>query len=162
VILAEAAGFGATNDAFHITAPDPSGEAGARCMELAMSDAGLKPLEIGYINAHGTSTEMNDRIETAIIKKALGERARLTPVSSTKSMTGHMIGAAGAVEFIFTALAVKDGILPPTINLDDPDPQCDLDYVPLRARKADVGAALSNSFGFGGHNACLAVRKFTV
>lgn len=159
-IIAEAAGYGATDDAYHVTAPDPSGEAGARCMELAMSDAGLKPGEVGYINAHGTSTEMNDRIETAIIKKALGEAARRVAVSSTKSVTGHMIGASGAVEFIFSALALKNGVLPPTMNLDDPDPVCDLDYVPNCARNAEIKAALSNSFGFGGHNACLALRKF--
>ncbi|MFA6584449.1 MAG: beta-ketoacyl-ACP synthase II [Elusimicrobiaceae bacterium] len=159
-ILAEAAGYGATNDAYHITAPDPSGDAGTRCMELAMRDAGLLPADIGYINAHGTSTPMNDAIETTIIKKALGEHVLRVAVSSTKSVTGHMIGAAGAVGFIFSALAVKNGILPPTINLDDPDPACDLDYVPNHSRKADINAALCNSFGFGGHNACLAVRKY--
>lgn len=159
-ILAEAAGYGATDDAFHITAPDPSGEAGARCMELAMRDAGLLPGEIGYINAHGTSTGMNDPIETAIIKKALGEHAKRVAISSTKSVTGHMIGAAGAVGYIFSALAIKNGVLPPTINLDDPDPACDLDYVPNHSRTAAIDAALCNSFGFGGHNACLAVRKY--
>ncbi len=160
VIIGEAAGYGATDDAYHVTAPEPSGEAGARCMSLAMADAGLVPEQVGYINAHGTSTEMNDRIETAIIKQALGGHARRVAVSSTKSVTGHMIGAAGAVGFIFAALAVKNGRIPPTMNLDDPDPACDLDYVPLAARGAAIEAALVNSFGFGGHNACLAVRKY--
>ena len=125
-----------------------------------MADAGLAPEQVGYINAHGTSTEMNDRIETAIIKQALGGHARKVAVSSTKSVTGHMIGAAGAVGFIFAALAVKNGRIPPTMNLDDPDPACDLDYVPLAARGAVIESALVNSFGFGGHNACLAVRKY--
>jgi 3-oxoacyl-[acyl-carrier-protein] synthase II len=160
VILAEAAGYGATNDAYHITAPEPSGDAGARCMTLAMDEAGLKPEDIGYINAHGTSTPMNDPIETGIIKKALGEYARKVAISSTKSVTGHMIGAAGSVAFIFSALAIRNGVLPPTINLDDPDPACDLDYIPNHYRKADINAALCNSFGFGGHNACLAVKRY--
>jgi len=159
-ILAEAAGYGATDDAYHVAAPDPSGDAGARCMELAMRDAGLTPGDIGYINAHGTSTQLNDPIETVIIKKALGEHAQRVAVSSTKSVTGHMIWAAGAVGYIFSALAVKNGVLPPTINLDDQDTACDLDYVPNHSRTAAIGAALCNSFGFGGHNACLAVRKY--
>ncbi len=159
-IIAEVVGYGATNDSFHITAPDPSGEAAARCMQLAIADAGLTPADIGYINAHGTSTEMNDRLETAAIKAALGECAKTVAVSSTKSVTGHMLGAAGAVGYIFSALAVKTGLLPPTANLTDPDPACDLDYVPNQSRRADIEAALCNSFGFGGHNACLAVRKY--
>ncbi len=160
-IIAEVAGYGATNDSFHITAPDPSGEAGAKCMELAMADAGLSPADIGYINAHGTSTPMNDPIETVIIKKALGEHAKRVAISSTKSVTGHMIGAAGSVGLIFSALALKNGVIPPTVNLTDPDPTCDLDYVPNQSRKADIGAALCNSFGFGGHNACLAIKKYS-
>lgn len=159
-IIAEAAGFGSTIDAYHITAPDPCGEAAARCMTFALQDAGLTPDAVGYINAHGTSTPMNDRIETTIIKNAFGGYAKKVAVSSTKSTTGHMIGAAGSVGFIFSALAIKNGVLPPTINLDDADPDCDLDYVPNHARKADISAALCNSFGFGGHNACLAVKKY--
>jgi len=130
-------------------------------MELAMSDASLSPADIGYINAHGTSTPMNDPIETVIIKKALGEHAKRVAISSTKSVTGHMIGAAGSVGFIFSALALRNGVLPPTVNLTDPDPACDLDYVPNQSRKADISAALCNSFGFGGHNACLAVKKYS-
>jgi 3-oxoacyl-[acyl-carrier-protein] synthase II len=161
LIIAEVAGYGATGDAYHLTALEPSGEAGAKAIEWALNDAGINPEQVGYINAHGTSTGLNDKTETLIIKKALGGHAYKTSVSSTKSMTGHLLGAAGAVEFIFTALAVRDNIIPPTINLDDPDPECDLDYTPHKARERVIDAAFSNSFGFGGHNVCLVARKFT-
>ncbi|HOQ37342.1 MAG TPA: beta-ketoacyl-ACP synthase II [Acetivibrio sp.] len=160
-IIAEVVGYGSTNDAYHITAPSPEGEGGARCMQMAINDAGIKPEEVGYINAHGTSTEYNDKFETAAIKTVFGEHARKLAVSSSKSMTGHLLGAAGAVECIVTALAIKDGFLPPTINYRNPDPECDLDYVPNVGRKADITYALSNSLGFGGHNATLALKKYT-
>lgn len=130
-------------------------------MQMAINDAGIKPEEVGYINAHGTSTEYNDKFETAAIKTVFGEHARKLAVSSSKSMTGHLLGAAGAVECIVTALAIKDGFLPPTINYRNPDPECDLDYVPNVGRKADITYALSNSLGFGGHNATLALKKYT-
>ncbi len=159
-VVAEVVGFGATSDAFHITAPPPGGEGAARAMKEALRDAGLNADDVGYINAHGTSTLLNDKYETAAIKTVFGEHARKLAVSSTKSMTGHLLGAAGGIELIFTALALKSGVLPPTINYDTPDPECDLDYVPNQAREAKVTAALSNSFGFGGHNAVLAVRRF--
>jgi 3-oxoacyl-[acyl-carrier-protein] synthase II len=158
-IYAEVIGYGANGDAYHMTAPAPEGEGAARCMALALDDAGLKPDEVSYINAHGTSTEYNDINETLAIKKVFGERAYKIPVSSTKSMTGHLLGAAGAVEGIYTALALQQQILPPTINHENPDPQCDLDYVPNRARNASVEVALSNSFGFGGTNACVIFRR---
>ncbi|MDI6831774.1 MAG: beta-ketoacyl-ACP synthase II [Actinomycetota bacterium] len=157
-IYCELAGFGMSCDAHHITAPDPESRGAARCMQEAMRSAGLDPGDIGYINAHGTSTPYNDRSETLAIKKALGEHAYSVPVSSTKSMTGHLLGAAGGVEAIATALVLREGVIPPTINLETPDPECDLDYVPGEAREVEVGAALSNSFGFGGHNACLAFK----
>ena len=157
-ILGEVAGYGATCDAYHITAPAPGGEGAARCMRAALADAGLMPEEIGYINAHGTSTPMNDRCETAAIRAVFGEHC--PPTSSTKSMTGHLLGAAGGVEAILTALALSQGFLPPTIGYREPDPECDLDVVPNAGRKAAVGAALSNSLGFGGHNATLALKRF--
>jgi len=157
-IYAEIAGYGSNTDGFHITAPDWKSQ--AKCISLALRDAGISPAEVDYINAHGTSTTLNDLSETKAIKAVLGEHSRKVPVSSTKSMTGHLLAAAGATEAIFTALTIRDGIIPPTINYDTPDPECDLDYVPNLARKADVNTALSNSFGFGGANATLAFRKF--
>lgn len=158
-IYCELAGYGATADAHHITAPAPGGEGAARAMQRALATAGLKPEEVDYINAHGTSTELNDKYETAAIKSLLGERAAKVAVSSTKSMTGHLLGAAGGVELVATVLCMTNGLIHPTINYENPDPECDLDYVPNQARKADIRVALSNSFGFGGHNACLAVRR---
>jgi 3-oxoacyl-[acyl-carrier-protein] synthase II len=158
-ILAEIAGFGANCDAYHMTQPSPGGEGAAECMAQALGDAGVSPESVGYVNAHGTGTPHNDEAETAAIKRVFGEWAPRLPVSSTKSMTGHLLGAAGAVEAIYTVLAVSRGLVPPTINLDDPDPACDLDYVPHRARAAAIDVALSNSFGFGGTNVCLAVRR---
>ncbi|MED4925683.1 beta-ketoacyl-[acyl-carrier-protein] synthase II, partial [Anoxybacillus geothermalis] len=157
---AESVGYGATADAYNITAPAPGGEGGVRAMRQALQDAGLKPEEIDYINAHGTSTEYNDKYETAAIKEVFGDHAYKLAVSSTKSMTGHLLGATGAVEAIFSVLAIRDGIIPPTINYETPDPECDLDYVPNEARKQDVRAVLSNSFGFGGHNATLIFKKY--
>ncbi|HYK74420.1 MAG TPA: beta-ketoacyl-ACP synthase II [Pseudoneobacillus sp.] len=159
-IYAEIVGYGATGDAYHITAPAPEGEGGARAMKMALDDAGLKPEDIEYINAHGTSTEYNDKYETFAIKTVFGEHAYKLAVSSTKSMTGHLLGAAGGVEAIFTALALKENILPPTINLETPDPECDLDYIPNEARHKEIKAAISNSLGFGGHNATIALRKY--
>lgn len=159
-IYAEIVGYGATGDAYHITAPAPEGEGGARAMKMALNDANLSPEEVGYINAHGTSTEYNDKFETMAIKSVFGEHAYKLAVSSTKSMTGHLLGAAGGIEAIFTVLALKEGILPPTINLENPDEDCDLDYVPNEARKQQVNAAISNSLGFGGHNATIAFRKY--
>lgn len=158
-IYCEMAGFGCTGDAYHITAPDASASGPSRGMQLAMQDAGLNPADIDYINAHGTSTELNDAGETKAIKIALGEeRARQIAVSSTKSMTGHLLGAAGGVESVVCALAIRDGVLPPTINYMTPDPACDLDYVPNVARQAKVRACLNNSLGFGGHNATLCFK----
>ena len=159
-IYAEIAGYGATGDAFHITAPAPGGEGGARAMRIAIEDAGLTPEDIQYINAHGTSTPYNDKYETAAIKEVFGDYAYKVAVSSTKSMTGHLLGAAGGIEAIFTALSIRDGIIPPTIHIETPDPECDLDYVPNEARKADVKAAISNSLGFGGHNATILFKKY--
>ena len=158
-IHGEVIGYGANGDAHHITAPAPEGEGAARCMRLALKDAGLAPSDIDYINAHGTSTEYNDANETQAIKKVFGEHAFKLPVSSTKSMTGHLLGAAGAVEGVFSVLALAHGIIPPTINYENPDPDCDLDYVPNQARRADIRVALSNSFGFGGTNACVIFRR---
>lgn len=158
-VYAEVIGYGANGDAHHMTAPAPEGEGAARCMALAIKDAGLMPSEIDYINAHGTSTEYNDVNETQAIKKVFGEHAFKLAVSSSKSMTGHLLGAAGAIEGIFSVLALHHGMIPPTINYDTPDPQCDLDYVPNQARKANINVALSNSFGFGGTNACVIFRR---
>ena len=159
-IIAELVGYGSTNDAYHITAPAPEGEGGARCMELAVKDAGIEPEAIDYINAHGTSTPYNDKFETAAIKTVFKDHAYKLAVSSTKSMTGHMLGAAGGVEGIITALAIEDDYLPPTINYETPDPECDLDYVPNKGREAKINYAVSNSLGFGGHNASIVLKKY--
>ena len=159
-IYAEVVGYGMTADAHHMTAPDPEGDGAARAMAAAVRDAGLRPEVVGYINAHGTSTPYNDRTETVAIKRVFGEHAMRLAVSSTKSMIGHLLGAAGGVEAIATVFALYHGVLPPTINYDTPDPECDLDYVPNVARKAEVDVALSNGFGFGGTNATLAFRRF--
>ncbi|URT72221.1 beta-ketoacyl-ACP synthase II [Cytobacillus firmus] len=159
-IYAEIVGYGATGDAYHITAPAPGGEGGARAMKMAIEDGGLKPYDIDYINAHGTSTDYNDKFETLAIKEVFGEHAYKLAVSSTKSMTGHLLGAAGGIEAIFTVLAMKEGILPPTINLESPDPECDLDYVPNKAREKEITAAMSNSLGFGGHNATIVFKRY--
>lgn len=159
-IYAEIVGYGATGDAYHITAPAPNGEGGARAMRMAIADSGLNPEDIDYINAHGTSTEYNDKFETLAVKEVLGDHAYKVAMSSTKSMTGHLLGAAGGVEAIFTVLAMKDGILPPTINYQTPDPDCDLDYVTNAARPKEIKAAMSNSLGFGGHNATIVFKKY--
>ena len=159
-IYAELVGYGYTSDAYHITAPSPGGEGAARCMRMALRDAGRKPEEVDYINAHGTSTALNDLTETEAIKMVFGEHAYRLAVSATKSMTGHLLGAAGSTEAIFTVLSIRDGILPPTINYEEPDPQCDLDYVPNVARQASVDVAISNAFGFGGTNATLVFQKY--
>ena len=159
-IYGELVGYGATGDAYHLTAPAPDGEGAQRAMKRAMADADLEPAEIQYINAHGTSTPANDLNETKAIKAVFGSRAHDLNISSTKSSTGHMLGAAGAIEFVVTTLAVRDGIVPPTINYQTPDPECDLNYTPNVAVRREVTAALSNSFGFGGHNVSLAVRRF--
>lgn len=159
-ILAEVSGYGATNDAYHISAPAENGAGAALCMRMALNDAGLTMGEIDYINAHGTSTPLNDKSETAAIKTAFGEQAYRIPVSSTKSMTGHLLGAAGALEAIIAVKTLQDQILPPTINYETPDPQCDLDYVPNTARPAQVRRVMSNSFGFGGHNATIILSRF--
>ncbi len=159
-IIAEIVGFGMSCDAYHITAPDPDGQGAAQAMTTAMKDAQMNPGQINYINAHGTSTKLNDKVETLSMKKAFGQYAKKVMVSSTKSMTGHLLGAAGGVEFIVCCLAIKDGVIPSTINYEHPDPECDMDYVPNTARKTDVTACMSNSLGFGGHNASLIVKKF--
>jgi 3-oxoacyl-[acyl-carrier-protein] synthase II len=159
-IYAEVAGFGMSCDAYHITAPDPDGYGAALSMEWALKDAKLNPEEVTYINAHGTSTKLNDKVETLAIKKVLGEYAKKVMVSSTKSMTGHLLGAAGGVEFVICCLSIKDDVIPPTINYEYPDPECDLDYVPNTSRKTKVSVCMSNSLGFGGHNATLVVKKF--
>jgi len=155
---AELVGFGSNIDGFHVTEPDPENQ--AKCIKLALSEAAISAGDIDYINAHGTATLLNDISETKAIRIALGEHARKVPVSSNKSMIGHLLAGAGAVEAIFTVLTIRDGIIPPTTNYDTPDPECDLDYVPNVARKAEVNTALSNSFGFGGANAALVFRKF--
>ena len=154
------AGYGANCYAHHITAPAPGRAGGAACMAQALADAGMEPEAIGYINAHGTSTSMNDACETAAIHTTFGDHAAKLAVSSTKSMTGHLLGAAGAVETIFTTMALVEGFLPATIGYQVPDPACDLDVVPNQGRKADIKAALSNSLGFGGHNACIVLKKW--
>jgi 3-oxoacyl-[acyl-carrier-protein] synthase II len=159
-IYAEVVGYGMTGDAHHMTAPDPEGDGAARAMAAALRDAALEPEAVNYINAHGTSTPYNDKFETIAIKRVFGEHAKRLPVSSTKSMTGHLLGAAGGIEAVATTLTIYHGILPPTINYEKPDPDCDLDYVPNQARKQDVEVALSNAFGFGGTNAILALRKY--
>lgn len=159
-IYAEIVGYGMTSDAYHITAPSPSGEGARRCMLAALTSAGLSPEDVDYVNAHGTSTPANDANETCAIKGALGERAYQIPVSSVKSMIGHLLGAAGAVETVATALALYHQTVPPTINYEEPDPECDLDYVPNKPREASIEVALKNSFGFGGQNACLALKRY--
>ena len=158
-IYAELVGYAATDDAFHITAPHECGEGAYECMRLALEDAGIKPEEVDYINAHGTSTPLNDKVETMAIKQLFGEHAYKLKVSSNKSMIGHLLGAAGAVEAVASVKTIETGIIPPTINLENPDPECDLDYVPNGAVKSDVKVVLSNSFGFGGTNACLVFKK---
>ncbi|WP_102271828.1 beta-ketoacyl-ACP synthase II [Cytobacillus massiliigabonensis] len=159
-IYAEIIGYGATGDAYHITAPAPAGEGGARAMKMAIEDGGLKPEDIDYINAHGTSTDYNDKFETLAIKEVFGEHAYKLAISSTKSMTGHLLGAAGGIEAIFAVKSIQDGVLPPTINYETPDPECDLDYVPNKSRKKEIKAVISNSLGFGGHNATIAFKKY--
>jgi len=159
-IYAEVAGTGMTCDAYHIAAPPEGHPGAAKCMERALDDAGMEPADIDYINAHGTSTPLNDLYETAAIKRVFGPHSSSLPVSSTKSMTGHLLGAAGGIEAIFSVMTIRDGIIPPTINLDNPGEGCDLDYVPHHARRGDVGAVLSNSFGFGGVNTSVIVKKF--
>jgi len=159
-IYAEILGYSATSDAYNLAAPDPEAEGAARAMRWALQDAGVSPREVDYINAHGTSTVLNDAMETLAIKKVLVDHAYRVPVSSTKSMIGHLFGGAGAVEAIVCALTIEHGIIHPTINYETPDPECDLDYVPNVARKAEVDVALSNSFGLGGQDACLVVGKY--
>jgi len=160
-IYAELLGYGVSSDATHVTEPDPSGTNPARAMKMAFADAGIAPDEVGYVNAHGTSTPLGDSAETRVLKLALGEeKAFATPVSSTKGATGHCLGAAGAIEAIFTILAVQRGVLPPTINYEDPDPTCDLDYIPNEARAQEIDIGVNNSFGFGGHNACVVFRRW--
>ncbi|GAB4267092.1 MAG: beta-ketoacyl-ACP synthase II [Deferrisomatales bacterium] len=158
-IYAELVGYGATADAYHITAPDPQGDGAARCMEAALRSGGISPDRVNYINAHGTSTPFNDYYETLAIKRVFGDHAKKVWISSTKSMTGHLLGAAGSVEAVFSVLAIRDWVAPPTINYDTPDPDCDLDYVPNQAREGRVDCVLSNSFGFGGTNASLLFRR---
>ena len=160
-IYAEMVGYGRTADAYHMTAPDPEGAGAAKAMEQALLDAALNPNQVSYINAHGTSTELNDKVETAAIKRIFKDHAKRIPVSSTKSMTGHLVGAAGGVEAVISCLSITHGAIPPTINYEVPDPDCDLDYVPNQARKAPVAVALSNSLGFGGHNATVVFRAFS-
>ncbi|MCA9961852.1 MAG: beta-ACP synthase, partial [Anaerolineales bacterium] len=159
-ILGEIVGYGQTTDAYHITAPAEGGGGAARAIRKALADANLRPEDVDYISAHGTATVLNDAAETAAIKSALGEHAYKVAISSTKSMTGHIMGATGAIETIFCALAMRDQILPPTINYETPDPECDLDYVPNKARQAKINVCLNHAFGFGGHNAVLAIKKF--
>jgi 3-oxoacyl-[acyl-carrier-protein] synthase II len=158
-VYAELAGYGASADAHHMVAPDPQGRGAAQAMETALRSGSIKPTEVDYINAHGTGTELNDPIETMAIKQVLGEAAYTTPISSTKPLTGHLLGAASALEAVITVLALLHNVLPPTINLTTPDPECDLDYVPLEARPAEIRVAMSNGFGFGGHNASVVFRK---
>jgi 3-oxoacyl-[acyl-carrier-protein] synthase II len=160
-ILAELAGYAATADAFHITAPAEDGAGGSKAMLLAMEAAGVNPQDVDYINAHGTATPLNDLSETRAIKNAFGELAYNIPISSTKSMTGHMMGATGALEAVFCVQAVRDQVVPPTIHYQTPDPECDLDYVPNVARQVKIDVVVSNAFGFGGHNAVLVIRKYS-
>jgi len=159
-ILAELSGYGASSDAHHVTQPHPEGEGAARAMKWAIEDAGIAPDKVDYINAHGTSTPLNDKYETIAMKRMYGDHAYKLAISSTKSMTGHLLGAAGGIEAAFTVLAIKDGVVPPTININDPDPDCDLNYVPNNAIKQTVNVAMSNSLGFGGHNASLVFKRF--
>jgi 3-oxoacyl-[acyl-carrier-protein] synthase II len=159
-IVAEIIGYGQTTDAHHITAPPENGSGAARAIRKALADGGLRPEDIDYISAHGTATQLNDAAETAAIKSALGEHAYNVAVSSTKSMTGHIMGATGGIESVFCALAIRDQVVPPTINYATPDPACDLDYVPNQARKQRVRVCLNNAFGFGGHNAVVAFREY--
>ena len=159
-ILAELSGYGASSDAHHVTQPHPEGEGAARAMKWAIEDAGIAPDKVDYINAHGTSTPLNDKYETIAMKRMYGDHAYKLAIRSTKSMTGHLIGAAGGIEAAFTVLAIKDGVVPPTININDPDPDCDLNYVPNNAIKQTVNVAMSNSLGFGGHNASLVFKRF--
>jgi len=159
-IYAELVGFGSTDDAYHITGPDPDGQGGAKAMAFAIQEAGISPKQVDYINAHGTSTDLNDKIETLAIKTVFAEHAYKLAVSATKSVTGHLLGAAGAVEAVICAKAVQEGLIPPTAGYRDPDPECDLDYVPDGSRKMDISYAISNSLGFGGHNATLAFAKY--
>jgi 3-oxoacyl-[acyl-carrier-protein] synthase II len=160
-IYAELAGYGVSSDAQHVTEPDPTGQSPARAMRMAFADAGISPDQIDYINAHGTSTPLGDTSETRVIKRALGEHiARKVPISSTKGATGHCLGAAGAVEAVFCTLAIHEGAVPPTINYETPDPECELDYIPNEARRQDTEIGVSNSFGFGGHNACVVFRRW--
>ncbi len=159
-IYAEVVGYGMTADAYHMTSPAPEGEGAARCMAIALKDGGIKPSDVDYINAHGTSTKYGDELESMAVKNVFKDHAYRVAVSSTKSMTGHLLGAAGGVEAVINVLCMRDNIVPPTINLDNPDPQCDLDYVPHKARKMEVNCVMSNSFGFGGTNACLIFKRF--
>lgn len=160
-IYAEITGYGMTSDAYHLSSPAPEGEGAARCMKAAINDAGIKPEEVDYINAHGTSTRYGDELETIAIKNVFGEHAYKLCVSSTKSMTGHLLGAAGGVEGVICALSIFNKIVPPTINLENPDPECDLDYVPNKSRKLDIRSAISNSFGFGGTNASIVIKRYS-
>jgi 3-oxoacyl-[acyl-carrier-protein] synthase II len=160
-IHAEIIGYGMSGDAYHIVAPEPQGEGAYRSMREALADAGIRPEEVDYINAHGTSTDLGDKLETVAIKRAFGDHARRLAVSSNKSMIGHLLGAAGAVEAVATIKTIQEGVVPPTINLENPDPECDLDYVPNVARQMEVRTAISNSFGFGGHNATIVLRSYT-
>jgi 3-oxoacyl-[acyl-carrier-protein] synthase II len=159
-IYAELAGYGATDDAFHITAPSEGGEGAVRAMRIALRKAGCEPGDIDYVNAHGTSTPANDKLETAALKTVFGDAAKDVPVSSTKSMTGHLLGAAGAIEAIVCIKAIQQNLIPPTINYESPDPECDLDYVPNIARRHQVDIALTNALGFGGHNTTLVLRRY--
>ena len=158
-ILAEVAGYGASGDAYHITSPSPDGDAAAHAILGAIKDAGLTPADVDYINAHGTSTPLNEKYETIAIKKAFGDEAYKVKVSSTKSMTGHLLGGAAAVEAIACVMAIRDGVIPPTIGYQEPDPECDLDITPNKAVEMPVNVAISNSLGFGGHNACILIKK---
>ena len=158
-IYCELAGYGVSADAYHLTSPQPEGEGASRCMEMAMRHAGANPEDVDYVNAHGTSTPVGDVCETLAVKRSFGEHAKSLIVSSTKSMTGHLLGAAGGVEFAASAMAINSGIIPPTINLEDPDPECDLDYAPNAPREMKLDVAMSNSFGFGGTNGTLIFRR---
>jgi 3-oxoacyl-[acyl-carrier-protein] synthase II len=160
IILAEVRGYGTSDDAYHISSPAENGAGAALCMKLALENAGIMPKDIDYINAHGTSTHLNDKSETAAIKTVFGDQAYKVSISSTKSMTGHLLGASGALEAAISVQAIQKGIIPPTINYDTPDPECDLDYVPNNFRKMDLKYVMSNSFGFGGHNATIVLRKY--